>query len=280
VADQDSVDPLAEPARVAFAGDWHGNAVYAREAIEYAADHSADVVVHLGDFGYQFRPAFLRAVGKALTDTGIRRLLFVDGNHEDHRWLARRPAHPSGLRSLGYNIWHLPRGFRWRWAGLRWLALGGAHSVDAGWRRQTGALWQTEEHISAEQATAVISGGPTDILLSHDCPHGVDIPGLQPGLFDPHELFLADAHRQLLRALVDQVRPARIWHGHYHTYYQQAVSFDWPPPGPTRPAVVTGLDCDGSALERNITVVNVAALAAAVHDESVRRIGADEQVSP
>ncbi len=42
-------DPLAEPSRIAFAGDWHENASWAASAIAYAKDHGADVIVHLGD---------------------------------------------------------------------------------------------------------------------------------------------------------------------------------------------------------------------------------------
>src|SRR5262245_45957967 len=121
-------DPLATPARIAFAGDWHANTRWGISAIQFAAEQGAEVIIQLGDFGYEFRPAFLDGLERALVRTGLR-LLFVDGNHEDFPTLLRYPVRSDGLRRLTDRVWHLPRGFRWVWGGLRWLALGGAHSV-------------------------------------------------------------------------------------------------------------------------------------------------------
>jgi hypothetical protein len=123
-----AVDPLATPARVAFAGDWHANTRWSIAAIAYAADHGADVIVHLGDFGYEFRSAFVSGLDRALTRAGLR-LLFVDGNHENFPTLLRYPVSGNGLRQLSGRIWHLPRGYRGSgWASGGWpgrSALGG-----------------------------------------------------------------------------------------------------------------------------------------------------------
>lgn len=242
-------DPLATPARVAFAGDWHANTRWGTAAIQYAAEHGAEVVVHLGDFGYEFRAAFLDGLERALTRTGLR-LLFVDGNHEAFPILLRHPVHPNGLRQLTSRVWHLPRGFRWTWGGLRWLALGGAHSVDRPWR-EPGVSWWREETVSDADLARAIEGGPADVMVSHDCPAGVPIPGLAESahLWPAEELVASDDHRSRMRRVVDAVRPRAIWHGHFHRQYTTSVELGY------GPVTVHGLDCDGSTLDDNVSVV-------------------------
>ena len=163
---------------IAFAGDWHMNARWVPTAVRHAAEQGADVIVHLGDFGYTFRAEFLQSLQRALDEAGLV-LLFIDGNHENFAALLSLPVGANGLRRLTDRIWHLPRGFRWTWGGVRFLALGGAHSVDQPWRR-LGTSWWPEEVLSEQDVAAAVAGGPADVLVSHDCPAGVAIPGWAP----------------------------------------------------------------------------------------------------
>lgn len=250
-------DPLSTPKRITFAGDWHMNTDWAVSCVLRAADAGADVIVHTGDFGYAFFPRFLRPLSHALEETGLQ-LLFVDGNHEDHRWIARQPRRPDGLRMVWPPaIWHLPRGFRWTWDGVRFLALGGAHSVDRQARRQQGLLWQREELITPIQAQIASDGGPADVMVTHDCPSGVKIPFVDdPDRVPPFpadEIVRANAHRRVLRSVVDEVRPASLWHGHYHVNHAQDVNLGWP-------MAVVGLDCDGTSFTSNLVTVDLDAL--------------------
>lgn len=244
-----AAEPLAQPLRIAVAGDWHANAGWAERTITCAKDRCADVIVHLGDFGYEFTPGFLRRVSTALAHAQLS-LLFVDGNHESFDRLNRYPIRASGLREIAQGIYHLPRGFRWTWGGVRFLALGGAHSVDRPYR-VPGVSWWPQELITPEQAADAIAGGPTDVLVAHDCPAGVDIPGLEDTahLFPPLEILRADEHRQTLRTVVNAVRPREIWHGHYHRHYQTTTDLGY---GAVR---VTGLDCDETHLGRNVQII-------------------------
>lgn len=241
-------NPLATPERIAFAGDWHANTAWAREAIWHAQENGADVIVQLGDFGYHFRPAFLAALTDVLAVTELP-LLFVEGNHENHKWLLSKPIAHNGLRPLSEWIWHIPRGFRWTWAGTRFVGLGGAHSVDGIWRRESGDLWQREERITEEQAAAVAAGGRADVLIAHDCPAGIDIPGLEPNQFPEIEILRAAEHREILRGVVDAVQPTAIWHGHYHVEHWQTVDLGY------GPVTVNGLNCDGKKINANVKVV-------------------------
>jgi predicted phosphodiesterase len=245
-------EPLALPVHIAFAGDWHGNTLYARAAVRYAAEQGADVILHLGDFGYTFEEDYLNSVSDVLTDHRIN-LLFVDGNHEDHWWLNRQPLY-HGLRPLRHNIWHLPRGFRWEWNDVRFLALGGAHSVDRQSRRD-GVSWWESETINSARAELTSREGPTDVMLSHDCPAGVDVPGLNDSQWPPEEIRAAEDHRQLLRSVVDVVQPAWLWHGHYHTRYTAELPLN------SRVCRVEGMGLDGGPYADNVSVVTLASLA-------------------
>jgi len=246
-------DLLAQPRRIAFAGDWHADESWAVDAVYAAANKAADVIVHLGDFGYQFRPKFLTTLNAALADTETP-LLFIDGNHDNHRWLNRLPIETNGLRLIGDWIWHIPRGFRWMWGELRFLGLGGAHSVDGTYRRQAGLMWQPEERITDIQAQSTINGGPADVLIAHDCPAGVQVPGLTPHRFPQFEVLRGDEHRTLLRKVVDRVRPQIIWHGHYHVRYDATVDFGY---GPVQ---VHGLNSNDTRMRDNLQVVELADL--------------------
>ncbi len=253
--------------RVAFAGDWHMNRVWSTRAIMRAADQGAQHIVHLGDFGYTFDQVFLDEVTRALARTGTR-LWFVDGNHESFPWLEQVAIDPdTGLRPLSPRIAHLPRGFRWRWGPVRFLAMGGAHSVDR-MARVPGRSWWPEETITPREINAASAGGPTDVLVAHDCPAGVVIPGIDdrdgPAWIPPTELRLSFEHRQRLDRLVRRVRPAQIWHGHYHTRHRTVTDLGY------GPVTVNGLDCDESELDDNVVVVDVADLARRELEEADR----------
>ena len=249
-------DPLANYTRAAFAGDWHASSNYARRAIRYASKQGAQVVVHLGDFGYDYRPGFVTEIERALARHRIA-LLFVDGNHDSPPALARYPIRSNGLRQLTDHLWHLPRGHRWTWSGRRFLALGGAVSVDKA-MRTPGYSWWPGEAITFADAERASTGGPVDVLVAHDCPAGVIIPGLAESAhrWPADAIRAADRHRELLRAVVDEVRPASIWHGHYHLRYDWAGDLGY---GPVQ---VHGMDCDGEPFDRNMQIIDLRTLSA------------------
>lgn len=239
--------------RVAFAGDWHGDTFYACCAIKQLAGR-VDVVLHTGDFGYQFTPAFLGTVTAAAREANLL-VLFVDGNHENFDWLETQPVDPDGVQRLTDRVWHLPRGFRWEWAGLRFLALGGAVSIDRK-ARVPYLSWWPQERITYGQAVAVASDGPTDVMVTHDCPSGAAIPSLRSHLYSPDAVAECEAHRHLLAEVVQAVRPRFLWHGHYHVHHQALLGL-----GGGDACQVRGLDCNGVPLDRNLDVVDLTTLA-------------------
>lgn len=230
-----------DPELVTIAGDFHGEANWARHVLKAAARAGSSVVIPAGDFGVWPRDAFLDTVEHWAARLGVV-VLFVDGNHEDFDYLATFPVDErSGLRVVRPHVLHAPRGTRWVWRSLTWLALGGATSVDRA-RRTEGFDWFPQEALTTGQVYRAVADGPVDVMVTHDCPAGVDIPGLGTDRAWPAEAYVeAQAHRELLRAAVDEVRPTHLFHGHFHRRYSAEL-----PLAGGLVCQVEGLDMNGS----------------------------------
>jgi hypothetical protein len=250
-------DPLQTPDRFAVIGDIHEDWGFGSRALTYAADRGATVALQVGDFGFwQPDSAFLAGMSAAACHRGVP-LLWVDGNHENHHALARLPIDPAtGLRPVAPGIWHLPRGFAWTWGSLRFRALGGAHSVN---RRglTPGMDWFPEETLSRADVDHVLAAGAADVMITHDAPAGVTIPGLRSHEWPQADIRSADAHREVLRTVADQLRPRWWFHGHYHQRYADAL-------------VGAGYRCAVLGLGHNHSAV----LAHAVHVQPLRLLAA------
>ncbi|GGA60598.1 hypothetical protein GCM10011490_08470 [Pseudoclavibacter endophyticus] len=237
-----------EPTTVALAGDWHANTPYAVASIAHALSGGAEAIVHLGDFGFRFESDFLAAVDRALGDVP---LFFIDGNHESFPWLASHPIDDRGVRPISRSVTHLPRGVRWSWRGRTWLALGGAHSVDRR-ARERGEAWWPEEAITVDDVERAVAAGPVDVLVCHDVPAGVPVPHVYPeGTFPADDEAAGEAHRDLVRAVVDGTWPRFIAHGHFHRHYRSTLGA----------ARVLGLAHDRHEPNENVAFLDTATLA-------------------
>jgi predicted phosphodiesterase len=246
------------PDQIAVAGDWHGNLAWATRVLNWVSQQGIRVLVHTGDFGFWCEGVlrtelYLDGVNKVCEELDMV-VLWVDGNHEDHERLHRVPVDESmGVRVIRDRVIHLPRGFRWTWHGKKWLALGGAASVDKNARIE-GRDWWPGEVISSAEAERVISEGRADVMVTHDAPDRVNIPGItdrEHSPFTPEIQRYADNHRALVGAVVDEVKPTVLFHGHMHRRYQFLRVTD------TARTLVVGLDCDGSTLDDNVRVVSL-----------------------
>lgn len=243
-----------EPRRLLIAGDWHGNTGWARTVIEHAHRNDCDTIIQCGDFGYWTdTPNTTRYLSSLQADLEHydMRLYWVDGNHEDHdridhAW--RTMQYTSGHKRIIY----LPRGYRWQWWGQTWMAVGGAVSVDKEHRRK-GKSWWPQEELTEADIEYCCRPGQVDIIISHDCPKGVDIPGIGPntksgvrGTWPEHILHQAEQHRAKLRQIWNTTGATLLYHGHYHIPHETWF-------GPGR---VVGLDCDGSLMRDHIRILD------------------------
>lgn len=245
------------PDKVAVAGDWHGNRNHARHAIKWARQQGATVLVHCGDFGYwrdiPDTADYLGVVHAALEEHDMI-LAWVDGNHEDFDRIAElhdpRAEHPFPGKVTD-RIWHLPRGYRWQWHGKTWMSLGGASSVDRQ-HRMPYRDWWPGELLSHGDYVYATRPGPVHIMVCHDVPDGARVPAIErktSNWIPEEDLRLSQRHREIIRRVVDQVKPAMLFHGHYHCRYSDLLERR---DGRT---LVLGLDMDGGPMRDNMEIL-------------------------
>lgn len=235
--------------------------------IRVAKAENCDAIFNVGDFGYwphtEDGQRYLRKVNRMLANGEDHdfTLYWIDGNHENFDWLfckelKHNAYYPvslaNGMYSIGPNVRYVPRGYTFVWDGVKFLAMGGAISIDKAHRR-TGSSWWMQEALTKEDVERGINNAQNgsqelaDVLICHDAPSYVDVP-LHGGLNDyVSKVKALDAetaiNRSLLTTLVEAVRPKQIYHGHYHIRHENPYYR----PGLSIPCL--GLNCDGSMKE-------------------------------
>jgi predicted phosphodiesterase len=227
--------------RILFLGDTHGETMWVLHAIAVAKRQGIRIIVQAGDFGfwepYPDGVRFLDRVSQELDRAGIM-LVWVDGNHENHEYL-RANYHQSenGMVPIRKRIVHAPRGSRWEWDRCKFLALGGAFSIDKKWRTP-GKDWWPEELITTAEAQRAIEDGYADIMVTHDCPGPGEITPWDPnGEPDRKKDNWPESvgNRRMLDAVFREVRPKLLVHGHYHNTYRASLGT----------SIIQGLGRDG-----------------------------------
>jgi Icc-related predicted phosphoesterase len=196
-------------------------------------------ILQLGDFGYwehtDAGKAYLDHLNRWLHADDLQ-CLFVDGNHDNHAWLRDRYLRTGrGLAWIRPRIQHANRGSSGTLGGVRFLALGGAYSIDKD-NRVEGESWWPEETITDEEVRRCLEVGKADIMLCHDAPFGAEgviHPSFTAGNKDlwPE----STANRKRIRVVMDAAQPRLLFHGHYHHRNSTRV-------GQTQ---VEGLSCNG-----------------------------------
>lgn len=229
---------MPEPQKLLLVGDTHADTKWVTKIIRHAKSIGVDTIFQLGDFGFwpTHYVRYLDTVQRVLNDSDIT-MYWLDGNHEDHGLLK------PGL-ALG-RLQHVPRGHRWQWWGKTWMAVGGGVSVDRK-MRTAGRDWFPEETLTREQLERCLAPGAVNVILSHDCPDGVDIPGLTPDRFPEEDIRASEGHRELIGEICNTTIPSKLFHGHYHVNYTAHRGV----------TTIYGLDCNGSSMSRGtITMV-------------------------
>ena len=251
---------------VGLLGDTHANKNWIRFALWKFHKEGITTVLQVGDFGiYQDESSlrYLKLANKLAEEFGIT-IHVVPGNHEDWRYINKTIAEKtldSGWAQLRSNILLAPRGHRWEWDGVSFVGLGGAPSVDRGWRKRADArhpnaknpLWDPNEAITLEDVYNTIQGGHAEVMVGHDAPNGVatishGIKG-NPHGFETADLLYAADGRELMTQAFRGVSPKTFLHGHYHFLVNEMI---------VRPGLedelfddrgawthVLGLGCDG-----------------------------------
>lgn len=219
--------------KILAVGDTHGNtSAICNVAIPQAQKNDCETLIQCGDFGYWEHyddgKRFLDKVSKHLVRNQMK-MLWIDGNHENHPklWADYAPG-GDGLCLIRPNLHYIPRGTVFKLGHVTCLGLGGAFSIDRDWRinqeliaDRPQTLWWPTELIRPEDAEVAIENakeyGPIDIMFTHDCPSGTDIPGIH----SENKWIFPETwrNRDLLREVFDRVQPRLLIHGHYHVRY-------------------------------------------------------------
>lgn len=215
-----------DPDRIVLAGDWHGDPVRSTLVVERAASADVHTVVQVGDFGYWGEErhkdrTFLNRTETACERHGVM-VVFVKGNHEDHDALDALTPDEQGLVWIRPHIVYVPNGARWTWNGVRFLALGGAHSMlGLGAVRRVGVDWFPQETISESDVAAAIDGPAADVVIAHDAPDAFPSPTDPTGDGWPlREVARSEEHRERLGMVVDACGARAVFHGHLHRWHR------------------------------------------------------------
>lgn len=207
-------DFVSGATRVAVAGDWHGDIVPVRRVLSKVARQGAQVVLHVGDFGYFPNRveywAFIAEVN-ARAELHDYVVVFVEGNHEQfNRTVSaaagagvgevfareglddlRASADGDGFVRVAPRVFWATRGASLRIGdaggrrGLSFLGLGGAGSINREHMRFRGE-WSKSELVKAEDVELVKAGvervgGVVDVMVTHDAPAGAYMPRKHSG---------------------------------------------------------------------------------------------------
>jgi len=244
-----------EPKALLVAGDTHGDPQHIMYLFEEAVlRQNVDAIFQVGDFGYWEHESggseFLDIISNLATLNDMP-FFFIDGNHENHDLLHERygpggPQHkptPEGFWEIRPGLYYVPRGTRWEWSGAKIMGLGGAYSVDVGYRlareggyaapewgwteahvRKFGAkgprtmVWPDKEEINDEELEkALADKTPLDVLFVHDKPRASNPDWNRK---DIAECF---PNQDRIQTVVRTLTPKLLIHGHLHYRYTDTI---------------------------------------------------------
>lgn len=185
--------------KILVIGDLHGvwNHLYNIIKIE-----KPNLIFSVGDFGWW--PSLSEKMNLK-TDVKI---LFCDGNHEDHEDLQRRIKNND--LEIFPNVFYQPRGSVFTLEdGRNVLFMGGANSIDRN-GRTPGIDWFPEETIK-EKDMYNLPDVKIDIVISHTCPEEF-VGQLDLQTIDN------DPSRKALSFILKHYCPKLWYFGHFHKY--------------------------------------------------------------
>lgn len=200
--------------KILILGDIHAEWMAMEDVIRNAMQECPEIekIIQLGDLGEKlvlgkdyliYKP---RNVPQHLLP-----ILAIDGNHDNHDLLTREGD--WGNPAFKY----IKRGEVFTINGIRFMGMGGAHSIDRDMRTE-GVDWYRGELITYGQITKALTQGEVDIMLSHERPSAFGNP--RPNYWSVQE---ADAQRWMLNELLE-LKPKLWFHGHHHVKVEGITS--------------------------------------------------------
>lgn len=175
-----------------------------------------DYVIILGDFGLYWHDDKTYQHWREWLQSKPFTILWIDGNHENFDWINSMPVSTwrGGKVHRDGNIIHLMRGQIFDIDGKRFLAMGGAASIDKQYRTEGSSWWPqevpSEQEIDECYKNLEKINNKVDYALTHTCPcHLID-----PMFYiEPHGDLLTE-HR--LRGISCNLKYKAWFFGHWH----------------------------------------------------------------
>lgn len=184
-----------------MAGDVHGNFGWFNRMLN---KKRPDLVICCGDFGY-----WPKLPGHRFEDIRPQgsKILWCDGNHEDHWSLRDREKD-----EIVPNVIYMPRGSTYKLPdGRNILFMGGADSIDKN-ARWVGVDWFPEEVINQKDFEN-LPDEKVDIVVSHTCPDE-----LTPNMLKHDPRKTNDPSTRALSQIWKIYQPELWYFAHWHTY--------------------------------------------------------------
>ena len=197
--------------KILFVGDVHARFVEFERIVN---ESDADFVIQCGDFGIWTDAVPGKQLPKAYWRKYNKLVYFVEGNHDNHAWLAwakdnmPRTVSGEGVIVADSLIW-MPRGTKCEFGGKKFFFCGGADSVDKAYRlRWYTDTWWPGEVIEESVLDAVQEDEAFDIVVTHD----------RPGIVTHYigESTWPGQSTQTLDKLAAKIKARDWFHGHWH----------------------------------------------------------------
>lgn len=214
--------------KFAYSTDWHSSPYWASHQIYEARNLGATVLLHGGDFGYNYNidystmKEFNQKVLLALKDTGMT-LMFIDGNHDNHEYLRSLPSNSSGMKPIPESdgrLVYIPRGTRWEMGGVTFAGVGGAYSLRP-YRFVEGVSVFSDLECPTDVDINRLGLTSVDVLLTHEVPSYIHLPHSVP--VTESDVAKGMEVRNQLTRLYENVTPKVALTGHWHRYFKDKV---------------------------------------------------------
>lgn len=206
-------------------GDTHGDF----ERIEYFCNDNKtnidDVLIILGDAGINYYNNKKDIERKEYIKKFPITLFCIHGNHECRPQTIKTYKEKKWNRGIVFfeeaypNILFAKDGEVYDIEGNKCIVIGGAYSVDKGYRLEMGYRWFADEQpddVIKKHVEQQIQGNKIDIVLSHTCPIK----------YEPVEFFMScvdqssvDKSTEIWLGKIEESLDYKKWYcGHYHCY--------------------------------------------------------------
>lgn len=243
--------------KILLAGDIHGDLAHSQYLVRTAKKEGCQAVFVCGDWGYweHTQPGvdFCDRLDLYCNINNIP-TYFLDGNHDKTSLLVASyhdQTDAEGFMLVRPYLRYAGRGHRWTWDGVRFIALGGAWSVDKQWRieeerrkNKPESLWFPEEEMSDDDmAKILVDTDPVDVMLAHDKPRGSN-----PG-WNRKDLPECVPNQDRLQLAINTLDPKLFFHGHLHYSYRETYRHSLVGSDDVGEVTVIGLDCNAESAE-------------------------------